>query len=416
MIKISDDVKHYGVKGMRWGIRKERPIVGIKGLKKTPEIEKMKSTMAKRQKRAQKYTDRAEEAKDRLSDIRKNGLKSKSADEVILGANKLANQKSDVGSILLYGKTRKQLNEDLIKRYEKEIRVNEENASATLNGRLSKNQKIAIGAAVVVAVGATAYIVAKKHGATAALSSTLDAVDAENLGYKNLNRNAYKINDAGQKIDHRRFMQRFMASDAIQNTRSLDIRALSDDDVHVPMDTIFSRISADPEKTMRNNVYASFHPDDVNRYKGILPTYFDWVPKDGAYQVDMRANKNISAPSHKKRVQAFIDLLKEDGDFRHNYALNDASDFTRAGEKYYNQFAREYAASDTTLGTKYFKKLQDMGYNAWVDDNDRGKLSNMPMVVFNARDTLERVSATKLSPTDIDNALASLKEITDRIN
>lgn len=194
-----------------------------------------------------------------------------------------------------------------------------------------------------------------------------------------------------------------------------DFKGLLDDrDIIVPKGTRFKRISANPETTLRKNIYATFTEEDANRYKGILPRHFSWISDDECYQIEMEAMGDIKAPSLKTRVEVFKDLMANNEDFKEHYRNGKYADKAhKIGHQFYEEFAYRHAGK-TKIGNIYFDKLKEMGYNAWIDDNDRGKLSDTPIVLFNDDGFIQRITATKLGKEDIEEAANNLKELLNR--
>lgn len=388
-----DELKHYGVLGMKWGIRKakydydttNRPKVSpenvVSGKKKVISEE----TKAKREKAAKKYEDKKEKLTSIKNDLATKGVESE-AFKTIYG--KKSSTMNDATFYMLFGKTKKQAVVSGIEQMDERIRYNEKAAKAKREGKLTDVQKAAVGAAVVATAVAAGYA---------------------------LSRYGPQI-DAGKEIAGNKFMQRFNRSHDVSGLKAYK-GVLDNNDIVVPKGTIFKRMSADPEYMTRKNVYAAFTEDDIQRYKGILPTYFKWIPKDSAYQVELEAKVDIVSPSLKKRIDTFTQMLNESSEYRDKFNIpQDASpkQLKDYGLKHYQKFAKNDAGR-TKMGTEYFNKLSEMGYNAWVDDNDRGRLSDIPMVIFNNKNELSRIDAHEISPSEIEDAVKKIKELKNRI-
>jgi hypothetical protein len=175
--------------------------------------------------------------------------------------------------------------------------------------------------------------------------------------------------------------------------------------------------------------------------------------RTGAKQLyinEMEMSESIKSPSHKKRVQALIDLLNEDKPIslpdtpamealkRNPRYGDDAALSPRAwleqmiplqaylgssksptkgtneelALKYYNTFARELVG-ENPLGGEYLKKIKGMGYNALIDDNDAKQLSDLPMILLDAAKTTKSRTSTPLTTAMEKEARKRLVEVLD---
>ena len=404
---------HFGVKGMKWGHRKDRyyELKGRKkkaippnvvhpdnmkpGSKKTYDknvkaIEKEKHKQAKREARSKKYLEKVDKLEQSKQDVLKNGMKSKA----FLNAYGVAGAKaSNAEFALMFGVSKDKAVQGLVNKFDKKIKRNKEAAEATLNGKLTHDQKIAIGCAVAVGVYAS-------MGAYGVYKRRKEAADFK------------KRVQAGKKISESDFMKQYSNS-VYRNLDNDFAGVLDDNDVIIPKGTTFKRMSANPETTLRKNIYATFTEDDANRYKAILPRHFNWISEEKSYQIEMEAMGEVRAPSLKKRVEVFKELLATDDSFKSFYGDEVCSRAYERGHEEYAKFA-QLSAGRNKIGNIYFNKLKEMGYNAWVDDNDRGMLSDTPLVLFNDDGFIKRVKANELSKDDIREALDNLKEISNR--
>ncbi len=71
---------------------------------------------------------------------------------------------------------------------------------------------------------------------------------------------------------------------------------------------------------------------------------------------------------------------------------------------YYGQLVATQGIRNDPLNTAYFKKLRDSGYNALVDDNDRGIMAKTPVMLLSGNKTVIAETTIKLSDSDIRNA------------
>ena len=148
------------------------------------------------------------------------------------------------------------------------------------------------------------------------------------------------------------------------------------------------------------------------------------VLRQKSFSMEMRATEDLISPSKKARVDAFMELMKNDEFFAQN--LSEVSSKIRlfksseAIQKTYSKMTddqlRSKAYNDLALALAtdekgkvrdaYFKKLTEKGYNMVVDDMDAQLLARNPIVVFDRGKSLE-VLSTKLVTNELIKELES---------
>ena len=83
--------------------------------------------------------------------------------------------------------------------------------------------------------------------------------------------------------------------------------------------------------------------------------------------------------------------------------------------KGYRTFAREIVG-DNPLGKAYLEKVKSLGYNALVDDNDAGQLSDVPMILLDAAKTTKTRTAVELNREMEKAAKKRLVEVLDIVH
>ena len=154
-----DELYHYGVKGMKWGIRRFEDKYGRLTAKGKARYENFRT--ARRTRNAQKYYDKASKNDERIKELKK----------------KRANLDSDERSAY----------DNRIRKLEKEKAQNLKDAEAKEQGKLSRNQKrVLIGTAAVAAVIGTyaAYKFADSGHAQAMISKGKAKLGLGSLEYK----------------------------------------------------------------------------------------------------------------------------------------------------------------------------------------------------------------------------------------
>lgn len=412
----------------RYGSEKKSPEQSNKGQAEPAHSKSAALRQVKNEEKAKEYQKKAEQAKNDSESLRTDGTKSKAFRKKYGSAANLP----DATFMLLYGKSKKAAVNEMAIASQKKSEVYEKAAKDKADGKLTDTQKMIIGAVGVAAVLAAAY------GGKKYLDSIGDSREFLRLA---------KIR-GGDKISFDDFWKKYEGSE----TRLFD--AISDDaysqlstvDVKLASGQVFHRISGDSEKSLtrtvknifgqsasytKDRLYLAFTEEDVNRYKAILPKKFFpmWgQSKNTAYDVAYKALTDISSPSAKKRVDIYSDLLGSD---RSAFALalqlvNSAR--ISAGKKVvpgsitpdalakesYSVLALSLADPSNQLVQKYIAAVKNLGYNAIIDDNDAGRLSDSPIIILDPVKNVIRDGATALSSSDIEDAARSLTELLNR--
>jgi hypothetical protein len=169
---------------------------------------------------------------------------------------------------------------------------------------------------------------------------------------------------------------------------------LSTEAIHHPAGSIFKRVSTEMETDIRpGGFFASPHPEDVERYKAILPVFWkQWgLGKKEGFVVNLKANTDIKAPSPKDTFEMFKGMLHEDVSatdllgraqtfkVKDLFYAHGAMGDEEMARKMFPQFAQNWANTNHPATEHFFKKLKENGFNAVVDMNDAGALSKQPM-------------------------------------
>lgn len=186
---------------------------------------------------------------------------------------------------------------------------------------------------------------------------------------------------------------------------------------------MFSRVTHDSAEKLRDWTYASFDEDDVHRYNCFLPALRkanNPLLDVKSYKMSFEALTEIRSPSKKERVDILVDVLK-------SYPAaelrgNDPKDYAL---KVYNTFAAKLIDRDAQICKDYMAEVVKRGYNAIVDDNDAGRLAKAPMILLDAKlfksNGISRItkdvlqdSYSKLKPLNPD--IETLDTVKDIVN
>lgn len=183
------------------------------------------------------------------------------------------------------------------------------------------------------------------------------------------------------------------------------------------------------EKFNGGITYVSYKKQDVETYRAVMPLVSSVFARAGSkqykqsYEATYRATERLKSPSEKARVDGFVELFDnpsvklKNGKTITGRQLLERTGYKyevkgltaqQIGQKFYKNFT-ELQYKDTPLNTAYYESMRKKGYNAVVDDNDRGHLSNTPLILLNPDGTLKRMNVKPLTADQINNAQRNLK-------
>lgn len=428
---------------MKWGVRRYQNKDGSlttagkkrysadekRELKAKDKARRIALKQEKNAEKAKKYQDKADVKKAELDDLTKNGTNSKTFRSMY---GRIADAPDSV-FLGVYGVTKKQALNSMIREDKKKIEVYEKAAKDKAAGKLTDSQKMLMGAAAV-AVALTAAYAGKKY-----LDLKSSREELERLS---------KIT-GGQKISYDDFMKKYMGSETrLFDTISEDAYSqLSDVDIKLTTGQVFHRVSTSDEQSLtykvkglfgietsvtKDRLYLAFTEEDVNRYRAVLPKY--WWKKWGftntsGYDVAYKALTDIKSPSAKARIDIYTNLLKTDTDSRKiaegycrdiiaytgkSYANASSMSAEELSRRTYTYFAAMLNDTTSSMGKKYIEAIKNLGYNAIIDDNDAGRLSDSPIIVLDPIKNVIRSGAEVLGSREIKNAAENLVEILNR--
>lgn len=370
-------LQHYGVKGMRWGVRKEDLPSGRGGGKAMAEL----NTSAKG------YMSAA---------ATMNSVKLSPEQRV---SNIIANQKRFLAKFepseapgVTPGKIEHlpTIKPTPGKAPKGEVKIGGLDAEAEKHG-LTRSEKIQIGLALGAIGGALAY------GAYANRYAMPPDLLLDNTGLVNA-LNPLKGYKPGQKLGPGAFIQRAVAS---QNA-SYDVdsffrpESFSRPAFELPAGHVFQRISAAAESTFAPATYCTADPDDHVRYALALG-----VQSVKRHQISFTATSAIKVP-------ALTDVLNEVHQAMADEGLKPFHSITEREvlERYKSISHQQWKGDEATA---LIKRLKSKGFGAIVDEMDSGVFSDRPLVLFS-----DHVSPKKdkiLTAKDMRKLATQLKDI-----
>ena len=151
--------------------------------------------------------------------------------------------------------------------------------------------------------------------------------------------------------------------------------------------------------------YVAKGKHDMNRYKGLLG-YTRAQQTGHAYLMKLEAASDIKVASKDKARKAFGDLMNNDKAFRSSFGFGDRSFTTKEINKMYDTFNRAIVNRSMPQDSvnKFYDKLKSAGYGAIQDVNDMdysGYKAKNPLIVFdNAGGNISVKSVEEM--TDMD--------------
>lgn len=213
-----------------------------------------------------------------------------------------------------------------------------------------------------------------------------------------------------------------------------EYKALSTKGETFVKNTTFRRVTPNSETTVKGRTYVSTLMKDSDFYRAAIPSVGPNSKGKGGglkeykqkhYEIEMKATKKLSSPSEKERVDAFIELLEEPSVKvkGKNAPITGRAYLEKMGYKplfkrYETQqlafeswdgFTRMQGDQDNPLAKAYFDKIKSRGYNALIDDNDRGRFTDKPVVLLDPESTVTIKNVKQLTTDEINQAQRRLQ-------
>lgn len=413
--QTDDFLAHVGIRGMKWGVRKKKDSGSTS--KATP-TSKNEDRDARRKARSDKILVQANSVQRQIDDLKEKGTNSYFLRQKYGDAMGVDTRAADMKIVLMFGHSKKALLAAELKGLEASKAHFLADADAAANGRLTSKNKMLIGYAVGTAVvaGVIGGAIVSSHMA----DKKLDAIKS------------------GDKLDFDQYWRKLQKTEMsrVSGISKDAFDKMDDTPISVPAGHIFKRVSTDKEEVLRERIFAAYKDEDVTRYQAALPKFWSsWGiggADKGGYVVSIKAKEAITSPSQKARVKAYMELLDENVTGKDFFKkeqtqtgkawLEDLGISVPSKSKTTEEVAlstyRDFSlrlAQDSALGTAYYDKIKKAGFNAIIDDNDSGKLSDAPMMIFNTSKSMERLGATVLTPANIQAAKDRLTELANRM-
>ena len=349
-----DELMHFGVKGMKWGVRKKYDPHPRKSKPKKAESDPKNASRNEAIKEYMAVKPRKLSEKEQVAHLKENQAKFRAKFGDI---PKDGNAATDAKTGFL-------------------DKQKEKWDSKTTGEKAAFVGKVALTAAAVGYVGYTSYSTYKQFNAKGG-----DAINPEIYKFKSLMSKSRTWNGSGY----------IKASSYNQKEFTL------------PAGHVFHRISTNAETTFKNATYATSNIDDYNRY---LTAFRDEKgANDPLHHITWSTKEAIKVPDLLTRLETLREVLQETSDDPNVKITRE-----RALSRYQSMSGKSW---DDSVAKKFFSALEKKGYGAIIDDMDAGVIGEAPLVIFKNSAMTDKVTEV-ISDDMIKTAESSLKEIYNR--
>lgn len=186
--------------------------------------------------------------------------------------------------------------------------------------------------------------------------------------------------------------------------------------VDLPKGSVLRRLSSVAETNPRPGGFFAAHLEsDVESYKAILPAFWEqWGvgrAESGGFINHYQAKEGIRAPSGKESFAIFKKLVDTDDTFNSHFAS--FWDTNGARGKSEDQLKRlfmdssaNWVDSDNAYTKQWFAAIKSNGYNSVIDFNDAGKLSKTPLRIIDG----ELFDIVKNEPQSLNDFYTAAKK------
>jgi CRISPR/Cas system CMR-associated protein Cmr5 small subunit len=205
--------------------------------------------------------------------------------------------------------------------------------------------------------------------------------------------------------------------------------------------TTMQRVTGTPDESLDRAFYAAFKKGDMTKYKGI---YGQQVGEKRAHKLTLKINSDVKVASREKAAQAFVDLYKNDPEFKSQF-LDTAkqmqsarevmgiggkgTDVLRTAQKSgltdrqlkkfgydaFNMGLVDHTPGGQAASKKFYDKMKQLGYDAIMDVNDQkysGYGAKAPVIVFN---NAGKVAISEAKKMTTDQILSNAKKAYGRM-
>lgn len=144
-------------------------------------------------------------------------------------------------------------------------------------------------------------------------------------------------------------------------------------------------------------IYASYKVKDLQRYQYVAGKM--WATKK-LYDHAYTTNETLKVPSKKQQTEIYNELAKNNKDIKKTLEkfVGEKIDKTLDMKEVYEELL---SYKNPPLMDEYKSIAKRLGYNAVVDYNDKGRNSESPIIILDAKKSLSQTKVTELDPKNI---------------
>lgn len=194
-------------------------------------------------------------------------------------------------------------------------------------------------------------------------------------------------------------------------------KMLNDVDLVINAGKTFYRQSPFKDVDLTNpHLYVATNDADRKLYRAFLGAGLARAGTGKHFDVSLKTINDIKAPSTKKVVQMFADLIENDDRFFEALTGRDArfrqqylsyldghstnNTFETAYRKMYALFNQKLVFGNNGIydpGTAFINRVRDAGYNALVDLNDAGSFTKQPLILLDAKNDVVQTGQRQIN-------------------
>jgi len=150
-------------------------------------------------------------------------------------------------------------------------------------------------------------------------------------------------------------------------------------------------------KLSNKRIYASYKVKDLKRYQYVAGKM--WTTKK-LYSHSYTTNETLKIPSKKQQAEIYNELAKNNKDIKKTLEkfVGEKIDKKLDMKEVYEELL---SYKNPPLMDEYKSIAKKMGYNALVDYNDKGRNSESPLIILDAKKSLSQTTVKELDPSDI---------------
>lgn len=346
----SEELAHFGVKGMRWGVRKAEPGSPPKSKAEAIDV-------------AQKNT---------------------ATKEWISSLSKISEPTE--------AQARKTREENLVKAEEKLL----PEGKGTKRQLTPAQKKLLIAGGVglgAVAVGGAAYYLSRKTGAK---SLSIDAKNVLSFAGKPVHPDQYSQLSRFSK-------QRLWGG---RGTGHIQPSSFARPEFELPAGTTFFRMSKAAESEFSGATYSMSSIEDWHRYMNVHRGH-DFSPDRDLYQISWTSKTPVKVPDLTTTLASFKRAIETETQTEGSWYKGAKYTDSDILEEYNRLSGSGWKSS---LGKRFIDDLKSKGYGAMVDEMDAGVVGQAPLVFFGNENASPKTS-TKVSKNMIKEAEKMVREI-----